>query len=138
MDLASLAEALKPFVLRWVRPRVSWYAATNARGSVLSAGDVVVVGTGADSTVTVSTTSADRTVAGVVVIGGENGETVYVATAGVVDVKVLVAVTRGQFLQQSGVAGKALGMIAFGAGAFGIAVETGSTMVKALIGVPAR
>lgn len=138
MDLASLAEGLKPFILRWIRPRTTWYAATNARGSALAAGEVVVVGTGADATVTVSTAAGDQTVAGVVLIGGANGETVYVATAGVVDVQISGSATRGQWLRQSASAGLAVAVAAGTSGGFGIAVDGGSGTVKALVSVPTR
>lgn len=140
MDLQTLAESLKPIILRWIRPRTTWYAATNGSGGALATGDVVVVDTSADLTVTTSTTESDATVAGVVLVGGEDSEVVYVATHGVVDVAVTGAVDRGEGLRQSTSAGKADKVALGSKGVFGIAVEAaagpGSGSIRAVISVP--
>lgn len=143
MDLATLAEGLKPFIMRWMRPKVVWFAAVNGSGGALAAGDVVVVDTAADRQVTTSTTSAVLTVAGVVLVGGAAGATVHVATAGVVDMGVTGAVSRGTRLVHSTSAKLAYANPgATSAGVFAIAVEAaagpGTGSVRALISVPTR
>jgi len=141
LDLATLAEGLWPFIMGRLRPRITWYTATNNSGGALAAGDVVAIDS-TDEYVTTSTTLGERDIAGIVLIGGANGAVVYVATAGVVTVNVTGAVARGEWLRQSTSAKLAQGDEQGSAGGFGIAVTAaagpGSGTVKAIISLPAR
>lgn len=113
-----------------------WYTATNTSRGTLSAGDVVIVDTSADDSVT--PTAGDNTVCGVVLIGGANGATVYVAVAGLVDVNTTATGYRGQWLRTSTEAGRTGSVVAGTANWFGIAVEScasGGT-AKAIIRIP--
>ncbi|MBI4645884.1 MAG: hypothetical protein HY738_04625 [Bacteroidia bacterium] len=80
----------------------------NGSGGALAAGDVVVVNTTADVSVTTTIINGNWQVLGAVVVGGAAGSTVKVAISGIFTVKVTGATNRGDYLRTSTTAGSAV------------------------------
>ncbi len=111
----------------------------NGSGGALAAGDLVVVDSANDDSVTTTITVSDPKVAGVVVTGGAAGAQIKVAIAGIVTVNVAGAVSRGDCLGSSGTAGLAQADGACNtAGLFATALtsSTGPGTVRALLPGP--
>lgn len=79
---------------------------TNNCGSALVEGDVVIFNSAANESCTTTTTQGNKSVAGAVVIGGDNGAQVTIAYKGIWNVLNADAVARGNFLITSTTAKK--------------------------------
>jgi hypothetical protein len=108
---------------------------TNRSGGALSAGDVVILDTGNNRSVTTTTTVANADVIGVVLVGGDNLASVVVITEGYCPkVTVTGSTTPGDYLFTSLTAKKADPINSASNGSFGRAISTSATNVKALLG----
>ena len=108
---------------------------TNRSGSQRVAGDVVVIDTNNDDSFTLTSTTADPSVIGVVLETIEDGFSGLVATGGyIATIKVSGSTVRGQFLRTSLTSTKASPTsFSYYPGIFAIAVSNGSSTVSAVI-----
>jgi len=110
---------------------------TNNSGVDLVAGDVVVVDSSADLSVTTTTTAQDTRPVGIVLGHIGAGGVGPVQTGGVIQsINVNASVTRGQFAETYTVAKQATQNATRRTGSFGIYLESGTTPAVLLFGIP--
>lgn len=80
---------------------------TNTEGSELFPGDVVVIDVNVNNSCVLGSSNKDLKVAGVIFIGGNDGEIVQVCTSGIIDTKVNGNISRGDSLSTSVSTGRA-------------------------------
>jgi len=114
---------------------INGHVYVNKSGDSLTAGDVVIIDTANDLSVTTTTTANNTAVFGVIIIGGANDAAVFVATEGYVPtLKVTGSTNNGDYLFTSTTVKKADPSATFGSGAFARAMDTSSSSVEAQLG----
>lgn len=108
---------------------------TNKSGAGVVAGDVVIIGTGTNSSFTTTTTESDPLALGVAMDTIANDAVGKIAIGGSVDVLVTATTTRGQYIVTSTTVkqGKPTTVLLPGAFARAVEARTGSGLVKCLL-----